>query len=68
MEITIEDRVVHALTIAFEDGQTDGAHHKMWVIDQMVQALTGENYDKWISRYCTDDKGETYTWDTGICP
>jgi len=33
--------IVKALQIAFESGQTDGAHHKMWVIDQMVRALTG---------------------------
>ena len=34
-------RIAKALEIAAEDGTTDGAHHKMWVIDQMVRALTG---------------------------
>ena len=29
-----------ALKIAADDGTVDGAHHKMWVIDQMVRALT----------------------------
>ncbi len=30
-----------ALQIAAECGGIDGAHHKQWVIDQMVRALTG---------------------------
>jgi hypothetical protein len=30
-----------ALNIAAEYGTIDGGHHKMWVIDQMVRALTG---------------------------
>jgi hypothetical protein len=37
----IEDRVQHALQIAFSSGGYDGAHHKMHCIDQMVRALTG---------------------------
>lgn len=35
-----EDRVAKALEYA-EAGQIDGDHHKLWVIDQMVRALTG---------------------------
>lgn len=34
-------RVFRALQIAEEYGSYDGGHHKMWVIDQMVRALTG---------------------------
>lgn len=34
-------RIRLALEIAALDGLTDGGHHKMWVIDQMVRALTG---------------------------
>lgn len=36
-----EDRVSHALNIARDFGQYDGAHHKTWCIDQIVRALTG---------------------------
>lgn len=36
-----ESRIAKALEIAGEYGTTDGDHHKMWVIDQMVRALTG---------------------------
>ncbi len=37
----MRDRVTKALKIAVEHGDTDGDHHKAWVIDQMVRALTG---------------------------
>lgn len=38
---TSEERIEKAKAFAFSYGQEDGAHHKMWVIDQMVRALTG---------------------------
>jgi hypothetical protein len=33
-------RVKRSLDIAMLYGGIDGSHHKMWVIDQMVRALT----------------------------
>ena len=36
----LEKRIKEALDIA-TNGTVDGEHHKMWVIDQMVKALTG---------------------------
>jgi hypothetical protein len=36
----LRQRIAKALYYA-EMGTNDGAHHKMWVIDQMVRALTG---------------------------
>lgn len=38
---TDEQRITKALAIAVAYGGIDGAHHKDWVIDQMVRALTG---------------------------
>lgn len=35
-----EKRCRAALLLACECGQTDGDHHKAWVIDQMVRCLT----------------------------
>lgn len=35
------ERIQKAIDLATRYGQTDGAHHKAWVIDQMVRALTG---------------------------
>ena len=34
-------RVRRALEVAVNYGTTDGEHHKVWVIDQMVRHLTG---------------------------
>lgn len=57
-----------ALTIA-EYGGIDGAHHKQWVIDQMVRALTGDGYEAWVVRQRDGDDGpDTYEWDEGIAP
>lgn len=67
----MEERIKKALSIAWSYGQTDGSHHKMWVIDQMVRTLCGnkEEYEKWIKAYTTPlDDGDYYTWDTGITP
>lgn len=37
----LKERIEHALGIAMQFSQIDGAHHKAWTIDQMVRALTG---------------------------
>lgn len=63
-----KERVRKALEIV-EAGVVDGDHHKMWIIDQMVQALTGEDYGRWVQKYCTGEDGPyTYEWDEGVAP
>lgn len=58
-----------ALSILLEYGQTDGSHHKLWVIDQAVRALAGPYYDELITAYKAGEDGpETYEWDEGIAP
>ena len=37
----MEERIKNALEIAWHYGCIDGAHHKMWTIDQMVRVLCG---------------------------
>lgn len=37
----MSDRIAKALDIAVKYGGIDGNHHKAWVIDRMVRALTG---------------------------
>ena len=65
----MNDAAGDALRIAFSYGGTDGDHHKAWVIDQMVRALTGSGYDKWVKeRKAGPDGAETYGWDVGIPP
>lgn len=63
------ERIKNALAIAFEYGCIEGAHHKDWVIDQMVRALTGELYEIWVrKRKDGEDGPDTYEWHTGIAP
>lgn len=58
-----------ALKCAFRFAQTDGAHHKAWVIDQMVRSLTGDGYAAFVKDYCNGEDGPgTYEWDEGIAP
>jgi len=58
-----------ALGIASRYAQIGGHHHKAWVIDQMVRALTGDAYDEWVRQYKADgDDPNAYTWWEGIAP
>lgn len=64
----LEQKIEAALEAA-QYGQIDGAHHKTWVIDQMVRALTGDKYEEWVKDFCDGVDGpETYSWETGIAP
>ncbi|MER7166740.1 hypothetical protein ABT336_11850 [Micromonospora sp. NPDC000207] len=63
------DRVALATELALEYGQTDGDHHKTWVIDQMLRALTGDRYPEVIAEYRAGEDGpDTYAWDEGTAP
>ena len=64
-------RINKALKIAKNYSQIDGSHHKEWVIDQMVRALTGSKfeYDTFIRDYKVGEDGlDTYSWSEGIAP
>lgn len=66
--MTEAEKIEQALTMAHY-GSTDGDHHKMWVIDQMVRALTGDSYAAWVKEHKSGEDGpETYEWETGIVP
>jgi hypothetical protein len=54
-----EDRTKKALEFAVRYGGIDGAHHKTWVIDQMVRALTG---CPMVEKQAVDVNGEPYTY------
>lgn len=44
---------------------TGGAHHKQWLLDQVLRALLGDAYENWIVEW--EDHGQ-YEWDEGIAP
>lgn len=81
-EVTkLQMRIDAALETANLYGGIDGDHHKMWVIDQMVRALCGndEAYDTWVMfhKFDTDDPdlalrrynvGDYSEWETGVAP
>jgi len=63
---TTLQRIIDAVRIAEQYGSIDGAHHKQWVVDQMLRVLLGDRYDEWLRRQNDDPNyGE---WDTGIAP
>lgn len=62
-------RAEEAIEIAVRFGGIDGGHHKAWVIDQMVRALSGDKYEQVVSDACSGEDGPcTYEWDCGIAP
>jgi hypothetical protein len=63
------NQIAEALDIIHRYGVIDGAHHKQWVLDQVVRALTGDGYADWVIRQKDGEDGpDTYEWDEGIAP
>jgi len=61
--------VTEALALLHQHGGTDGGHHKQWLLDQILRALTGDGYDAWVKDYSNGEDGpQTYEWDEGIAP
>jgi predicted nucleic acid-binding Zn-ribbon protein len=61
-----------ALEIIEQYGGFDGAHHKQWILDQVVRKLVGDKYEEWVKEMCGeyDEEEEMYEydWDEGIPP
>lgn len=55
----MQDRIDRAIHYAVQWGGIDGGHHKAWVIDQMVRALTGCPE---VDRQAIDASGNPYTY------
>jgi hypothetical protein len=65
----MRQRIDEATGIGIRYGQIDGEHHKMWVIDQMLRALLGDQYEATITESNKGEEGpNTYAWETGIAP
>ena len=64
-----EEKIQAAIDLAVKYGGIDGAHHKDWVIDQMVRVLAGEKYEEIVREACDGEDGaNTYSWEIGIAP
>jgi hypothetical protein len=55
------------LSLIKDYGGIDGGHHKQWLLDKIVQVITGDEYDEWVNVYENEDGVYTYEWDRG-CP
>lgn len=55
----MENRVLKALDIACKSAGVDGEHHKQWVIDQMIRALTN---CPMIQRKALNAQGKQYDY------
>ncbi len=62
-------RVDAAIVLAIRYGGMDEAHHKAWVIDQMVRMLAGDRYEQIVAEACDGEDGpNTFEWNVGIPP
>lgn len=66
LQVPLQDRINDAVEMILWCGQIDGAHHKMWVLDQVLRTLLQDLYDDAIEDYCGEDN--YYDWDTGRAP
>lgn len=58
-----------AIDLIVEYGGIDGAHHKDWVLDQVVRVLAGERYEDVVREATAGEDGpDTYEWNEGIAP
>jgi hypothetical protein len=67
--IVNQGKIIMALEIALDYGQSKGERQKAWVIDQIVRTLSGDKYPEEIKDYCEGNYGpNSYDWDEGIVP
>ena len=65
----LRQRIHAAVALAVKYGGIDGDHHRAWTIDQMVRALTANQYADVVAEAKAGEDGpETYEWDEGIAP
>ncbi len=67
--MTDSQKIEEAIKLAVRFGGSGEAHHKAWVIDQMVRILAGGCYEAIVREAKVGEHGpETYDWDIGIAP
>lgn len=58
-------RNMNAVSVAEQFAGIDGAHHKDWVIDNMIQYLLADKYPQFVEAY---EKTYSRKWNKGIAP
>ena len=72
--MTYKEKIKKIEDIIIRYGQTDGGHHKAWVLDQIMRTIKKEKYEDFVKEYeYTNDEGnpteeKEYQWETGIAP
>ena len=61
----LENRIAAASRVIVEYVMTDGAHHKQWVLDQVLRELWGSTYGTSRALLLEADGNE---WDEGLAP
>lgn len=57
-----------AVDLIVSYSQIDGAHHKAWVLDQVLRCLVSDKEYNEIINMVDPEYGEPYGWDEGIAP
>jgi hypothetical protein len=58
------NKITAAINIAFKYNNTNSKANRSWVIDQMMHAILGENYEECISLF-NEVNGNVH-WDNGM--
>lgn len=67
----MEEKLANIANLIKEFGGIDGAHHKQWLLDQILREIASDEkaYDEWVREWNDGEDGATtYEWDTGIAP
>lgn len=67
MNLPPQDRIEVALELAQRFGSIHELHHKTWLVDQMVRALTGNHYPLWVYRH-NAESDDRDLWEVGTPP
>jgi hypothetical protein len=66
-DVTPEERIDAALTLAKRYHGMPDAERKDWLVDQMVRALSGDRYDQVVGEALALPYSPP-TWETGVPP
>lgn len=65
---SLSHRLVGVVSVLFDHGQNDAAHHLRWVIDQALREATGTPDGYRAAVRCWEQDHPGCTWETGIAP